>query len=54
MDGEVAGTGKGTELVSTRWEVLFSPARRSVRRPVGLSAADDIVMLAVRVPGRAG
>ena len=46
MDGQVTETGECGQLVSARWEVLFSPA--------GRETDGDIVVLAVRIPGRAG
>ena len=46
MDGQVTQTAESAELVTARWEVLFSSA--------GPETSEDIVVLAVRVPGHAG
>ena len=46
MDGQVTETGESAELVTTRRQVLFSSA--------GRETGEDIVALAVRVPGHAG
>ena len=45
MDSQVTETGGSAELVTARWEVLF---------PAGRETDGDLVVLAVRIPGRAG
>ena len=62
MDGQVTETGGSAKLVTAWWAVLFSAARLAALPAVldaltsevaGRETDDDIVLLAVRIPGRA-